>query len=68
MLYQQGLDNYLDVVVAEVTALQAGVGTLGVDIRAAQSRVNLILALGGGWTTAALPPTGTIVPFNPLLP
>ncbi len=68
VLYQQGLDNYLNVVVAEVTALQAGVSTLGVDIRTAQSRVNLVLALGGGWTTASLPATGRIVPFNPLLP
>ncbi len=68
VLYQQGLDNYLDVVVAEVTALDAGVSTLGVDIRAAQARVNLILALGGGWTTASLPAAKTIVPFDPLLP
>lgn len=67
-LYQQGLDNYLDVVVSEITALQASVSVLGIDIRAAQARVNLVLALGGGWTTADLPPEKKIVPFNPLLP
>ena len=67
-LYQQGIDNYLSVVVAEVSALDAGVSTLGVDIRAAQSRIDLIRALGGGWTTAALPTRGKVEPFDPLLP
>ncbi len=68
VLYQQGLANYLDVVVSEITALQAGVSVLGVDIGSAQARVNLVLALGGGWSTAQLPAAKTIVPFDPLLP
>lgn len=67
-LYQQGLDNYLDVVVAEVAALDAGISTVSVDIRAAQARIDLIRALGGGWTTADLPPRRSVEPFDPLLP
>ena len=68
VLYQQGLDNYLDVVVAEVTALDAGVSTVGVDIREAQARIDLVRALGGGWTTSDLPEPDKVIPFNPLLP
>ena len=68
VLYQQGLDNYLNVVVAEVTALDAGVSTLSVDIREAQARIDLILALGGGWTTGDLPKPGAVDPVEPLVP
>ena len=68
VLFQQGLDDYLNVVVSEIASLQAGVSTVSVDIRAAEARIDLIRALGGGWTTAALPPEKRIIPFNPLLP
>ena len=67
-LYQAGADNYLDVVVAQAASLQAGVGQLGTFIRAQQASINLVRALGGGWSTAQLPPTKAILPFNPLVP
>ena len=67
-LYQAGADNYLDVVVAQAAGLQAGVGQLGTFIRAQQASINLVRALGGGWSTAQLPPEKAILPFNPLVP
>ena len=67
-LYQAGADNYLDVVVAEVSDLQSGVGTLGVDIRRQQASIDLVRALGGGWDTTQLPTPDKVLPFDPLLP
>ncbi len=67
-LYQAGADNYLSVVVAEVADLQAGLGALGIDIRVQQASVDLVRALGGGWSTAQLPTEKQTLPFNPLVP
>ena len=67
-LYQAGADGYLNVVVAEGSALQSGLGGLGVMLRAQQASVDLVRALGGGWTVAALPPGKHILPFDPLTP
>ncbi len=67
-LYQAGADNYLSVVVAEITDLQSGVSALGINIRVQQASVDLVRALGGGWDTGELPPEKRILPFNPLNP
>ena len=67
-LYQAGADNYLNVVVAEVSSLQSGVGALGVEIRRQQASVDLVRALGGGWDASQLPSKDKILPFNPLVP
>ncbi len=67
-LYQAGAADYLAVVVAQVSALQAGVTEIGTFIRAQQASINLVRALGGGWSTAQLPPRKAILPFNPLVP
>lgn len=67
-LYQAGADNYLNVVVAEVTNLQAGLGELGIGIRVQQAAVDLVRALGGSWDASELPPENKILPFNPLIP
>ena len=67
-LYQAGADNYLNVVVAEVTNLQAGLGELGIGIRVQQASVDLVRTLGGGWDASQLPPEKKILPFNPLVP
>ncbi len=65
-LYEAGADSYLDVVVAEVTALTSGVTEVETATRALQSSVNLIRALGGGWSTAQLPSERSIPPIHPL--
>ncbi|AHI26174.1 secretion protein [Komagataeibacter xylinus] len=65
-LYTGGLTNYLDVVVAQVAALQARISEVQVETRYMQAQVELIRALGGGWTTAELPNNKQIKPFDPM--
>ena len=67
-LYTAGVGNFLDVVVAQVSALQAQTGQLAIGIRVQQASVDLVRALGGGWSTAELPAEKQIQPFNPLVP
>lgn len=65
-LYTGGLTNYLDVVVAQVAALQARIALVQVQTRAIDARVQLVRALGGGWSQADLPKADQIMPFSPL--
>ncbi len=67
-LYTAGADNYLSVVVAQVTALTRGITKVDTQTRQLQASVNLIRALGGGWSTAQLPTAKQIRPFDPLVP
>ncbi len=67
-LYTAGADNYLSVVVAQVTALTSGITQVDTQTRALQASINLIRALGGGWSTAQLPTEKEIRPFDPLVP
>jgi outer membrane protein, multidrug efflux system len=55
MLYQDGLDNYLSVSVAQVQALAAQLTEVQIRTRRIQATVSLIRALGGGWTVRDLP-------------
>ena len=55
MLYQDGLDNYLSVAVAQVQALATQLTEVQLRTRQIQADVSLIRALGGGWTVQALP-------------
>jgi NodT family efflux transporter outer membrane factor (OMF) lipoprotein len=66
-LYTGGLTNYLDVVVAQVAALNARIALVQTSTRAIDARVELIRALGGGWSRDQLP-TGesVLMPFKPL--
>ncbi len=66
ILYKGGLDNYLNAVVAQVTALTAEITEIGINTRRLQATVSLISALGGGWTTHYLPTPDETLPFNPL--
>jgi NodT family efflux transporter outer membrane factor (OMF) lipoprotein len=50
-LYRDGATNYLNVVVAQTTSLQSRQSVLSLRTRLLQSSVQLIRALGGGWTT-----------------
>lgn len=62
-LYTGGLTNYLDVVVAQVAALQARIAEVQVETRYMQAQVELIRSLGGGWTTAELPNNKALQPL-----
>ena len=53
--YREGATNYLDVVTAQTAELQAEQTLLGLETRRQQVSVNLVRALGGGWTRADLP-------------
>ena len=65
-LYRDGLDNYLNVTVAQIAALTAETAEVQVQTRRLQAAVALTGALGGGWTATDLPTEDQTVPFNPL--
>ena len=65
-LYTGGLDNYLDVTVAQIAALTAQIAEVQVETRRLQTAVALIGTLGGGWTSSDLPTEDQTIPFSPL--
>jgi multidrug efflux system outer membrane protein len=65
-LYEDGLDNYLSVAIAQVQALAAQTTEVQLLTRQMQAAVSLTLALGGGWTVQALPDEKQTLPFGPL--
>jgi outer membrane protein TolC len=65
-LYTGGLTDYLDVVVAQETALSADVATVEVRTAQLQASVNLIRSLGGGWSRQDMPSLQAVMPFSPL--
>jgi multidrug efflux system outer membrane protein len=68
--YTEGAVNYLDVIDAERTVLQARRSAVQLQGVQAAATVNLIRALGGGWGDAvpqsAQPATGQAVPATPV--
>jgi multidrug efflux system outer membrane protein len=63
-LYIGGLIDYLNVVVAQETELTAQIAQVGVEASRLQASVNLIAALGGGWSTTDLPAEDRILPLE----
>jgi NodT family efflux transporter outer membrane factor (OMF) lipoprotein len=64
-LYRDGATNYLDVVVAQTTALQAQQTALGLQTRLLRASVDLVKALGGGWSTTDLPSGSVVATLKP---
>jgi NodT family efflux transporter outer membrane factor (OMF) lipoprotein len=54
--YVGGVDNYLQVITAQTTALNNEVNEIDILRRRMTATVNLIVALGGGWDRSQLPP------------
>jgi outer membrane protein, multidrug efflux system len=61
-LYTGGIDNYLNVTVAQIAALNAQIATIQLKTRRLQTSVALIGALGGGWSRAELPAAARTMP------
>jgi outer membrane protein TolC len=55
-LYTQGAVSYLEVVTAQVAALQAHLTLLGLQTSQLRASVQLVRALGGGWSSDELVP------------
>jgi NodT family efflux transporter outer membrane factor (OMF) lipoprotein len=53
--YVGGVDNYLQVITAQTTALDNEVNDIDILRRRMDSSVSLIIALGGGWDRSQLP-------------
>ena len=64
-LYIGGIGTYLEVVIAQETALTADLTQAQTRTLQLQTTINLIGALGGGWTTENLPGEKDVLPFNP---
>jgi multidrug efflux system outer membrane protein len=65
-LYIGGLVTYLDVVVAQETALSTAQASVQADTLQLTTTANLIGALGGGWATQDLPSEKAVLPLNPI--
>ncbi len=53
--YREGATSYLDVVTSQTVTLQTELTSLDLDTRQLRTSVQLIRALGGGWTSAQMP-------------
>ncbi|MGZ3375452.1 MAG: efflux transporter outer membrane subunit [Phenylobacterium sp.] len=66
--YEEGATNYLDVVTAQAADLQAQRIGIEIEDRRLQASVNLVRALGGGWSSGDLPSAQAIASAAPETP
>jgi NodT family efflux transporter outer membrane factor (OMF) lipoprotein len=64
-LFQEGGVNYLDVVVNDIQWLDTQTSAIQVQTRRLQANVDLVRALGGGWTTKDLPGPDQMITLDP---
>jgi outer membrane protein TolC len=58
--YQAGIATYLEVITAQNAAFLNERNAVDLRVRQMTASVNLIRALGGGWTAGELPAGGTV--------
>lgn len=63
-LYTGDLTNYLDVVVAQVTALEARLAEVEVQTARLEGAVGMVRALGGGWDVTEIPSQDRLAPMK----
>jgi NodT family efflux transporter outer membrane factor (OMF) lipoprotein len=59
--YEGGITSYLEVITAQNAALANERAAVNLRVRQMTASVNLIKALGGGWSTSDLPAAGSLV-------
>jgi NodT family efflux transporter outer membrane factor (OMF) lipoprotein len=64
--YREGATNYLDVVTAQTAELQAEQTALGLQTRRQEASVDLVRALGGGWSQSDLPKFSRMASTKPI--
>lgn len=67
-LYRIGAKNYLEVIVDQELALGAEQTAINIKEALLQASVNLILALGGGWSTDELPGRSRVLKLTAMNP
>jgi outer membrane protein TolC len=65
-LYTGDVTNYLDVVVAQIAALDARLAEVEVQTARLQGAVGMARALGGGWDSTEVPSMNAIAPMKVL--
>jgi len=63
-LYTGDLTNYLDVVVAQIAALDARLATVEVQTARLEGAVRMVRSLGGGWDVSGIPAEDQLNPMR----
>ncbi len=63
--FKTGVDSYLNVITAQTQLLTNRETELQIQLRQMTASVSLVMALGGGWDSASLPPTKDLLARPP---